>query len=148
MEFNNEIYSFDLEKFDNQMDKDNAILEYLVNRAIYFCKDRDYIVVENLNDKDESKVMMKILGIVSDFTGISIFLYEKLFRKKTYKNLTRNIHYVSKRKFNSIKNNGFIFCPCTNETTNYYLDKYNHIDNFIFEGIEQEVIARIAKTLI
>ena len=73
MEFNNEIYSFDLEKFDNQMDKDNAILEYLVNRAIYFCKDRDYIVIENLNDEDESKVMMKILGIVSDFTGISIF---------------------------------------------------------------------------
>lgn len=148
MEFNKEIYSFNLEKFDDQMDKDNAILEYLVNRAIHFCKETDYIIVENLNNKDESKVMMKILGIVSDFTGISIFLYEKPFKKRIYKNLTANIHYVFKRKFNSIKDNGFIFCPCTNETIDYYINKYSHIDNFIFEGIGQDTISRIAKTLI
>lgn len=145
-EYNPEILQFNLEKWEDPLDQANAVLQFILNRAYKSFVDsgKPYLVIENYSGDMQDFAALHICSMISTFSMKPVYVRRKMFTKmKWMKKLNSNIHLVGKKPIESLKKDGFIFSVFSAHDDLYYKhhdDDYNHIDDYLFEGIDPKFI--------
>lgn len=137
---------FDFSKIDGEDSRANAVMQWLVNRAFVFDKQRYTNICLNIEDTAEGCVANEIAFAINTFSGVKFYALRKELKKCRFYSKASVIIPVSKRKYEKISNQ----LETLRWNTRHTVDTPYAMTPFyaeVFYGVGHKTIKFIAETL-
>lgn len=137
--------AFNLDKFETEIDKMSAVLQWIVNRAFEFDKQKFHNICLHINDDSVGMIAYNICLAIGTFSNVKFYVPRKELRKCRFYGRNNIVIKCGKRKWNKILNS--LDTMVWDATTTCSDNEQNSSLPQIFYGISRETLTKIAVLL-